>query len=124
MNRVDELLKKQPFTFCIAHSGSIWGNHMAIVAEYEKLYKFDSETCLGYINNSIKKQVIECGMKKFKPADEVIGELDLNDNEREWVLSNKNKFKIVTTSFGIIYELQNSSFKSMFMSKGEKKFIK
>lgn len=124
MNRVEELLKKQPFTFCIAHSGNIWGNHMAIVAEYKKLYEFDFETCFGYINNSIKKQVIEAGKKKFKPADETIGELDLNDNEREWVLSNKHKFTIVTTPYGTVYELPNSSFKSMFMDKGEKKFIK
>ena len=124
MNRIEKLLKEKPFTFCICHSGLIFGSHMSVIARYSHLSRLFIETSVGYINNFIKVENEIFGKKTFSPSMDVIGELDLTEDEKNWVLTNKSKFNQVKVDGGVIYELPNSSFKNIFMNSGDKKLIR
>lgn len=124
MNRIEKLTQEQPFTFCICQSGNEFGNHMAIIAKYQNLARIDIGTTAGYINNFIKVENVIFGKKTYSASMDVIGELELTEKEKEWVLTNKTMFKQIKIDGGIIYELPNSSFKDVFMNAGEVKIIR
>jgi hypothetical protein len=121
MNRVKKLLSQKPFTFAICHNSLYGMQCMAIIAKYEPLYQFDHQTIEGRVNLSLKEEKFCKQNKEMKefPYPEKIGELDLNDDEKNWVLENRIRFNTIKVDGGIIYELPESSFKSMFTAKGD-----
>jgi len=109
-NRIKELYEKMPFTFCVVVTRSLWGKHSAVVADFKELKKFDYEANEGRIN-------FELRLSRFKtlyPLIRPIGELELTEDEQEWLMKNKSKFKEVNTKYGTIYETPNVSFRENY----------
>ena len=109
-NRIKELYEKMPFTFCVVVTRSLWGKHSAVVADFKELKKFDYEANEGRIN-------FELRLSRFKtlyPLIRPIGELELTEDEQEWLMKNKSKFKEISTKHGTIYETPNVSFRDNY----------
>ena len=88
-NRIRELYEKMPFTFCVVVTRSMWGKHSAIVADFKQLKKFDYEASEGRINFELRLS----RFNKLYPIINTIGELELTEDEQEWLMKNKSKFK-------------------------------
>ena len=109
-NRIKELYEKMPFTFCVVVTRSLWGKHSAVVADFKELKKFDYEANEGRIN-------FELRLSRFKtlyPLIRPIGELELTEDEQEWLMKNKSKFKEIGTKHGTIYETPHVSFRDNY----------
>lgn len=109
-NRLEILYEKMPFTFCVVVTRNMWGKHSAIIADFKQLKKFYYEASEGRINFELRLS----RFNKLYPIINTIGELEMTEDEQEWLLKNKSKFKEINTKHGTIYETPNISFRDNY----------